>query len=209
MNLILDVCLLAALGIPAFVGWKRGFAESVLRFGRLILALAATLIGGKAFSALLNRLWIYPAVYARVNPKFTDIAAAAEGRVEVMIQKIPAFFRPYLDVTGADASNDLYQLAGAWSDTVSRGIAGVISSIVGYVLLFILSFLLLTLAIFVLRRVTKLPVIRTADQLLGLALGAVGGLMLTVFLAGVLGDLMEILGRGDVAARSILLRLLG
>jgi uncharacterized membrane protein required for colicin V production len=208
MRLFLDILLLAALGIPIFLGWKRGFAESVLRFGRLILAVLATMMGGNSFSGLLDRAWIYPAVYRRVNGVFTDWAMAAEGQADVLIQKIPAFFRPFLDITEAEAARDLHELTEAWSDAVSHGISKVISLVVGHILLFVLSFLLLTVALRVLRGITRLPVIRTADHLLGLALGAGVGLLLAVFLSGILENIMDIWGQENAAEQSFLLRLL-
>ncbi len=207
MSLLIDLVLLGVLGLLIFLGWKRGFAESVLRFGRLILAIAITLTCGSAFSALLNRIWIHPAVYARVHPTFMDMAAAAEGRVDALVAKIPAVFRPYVDVDATDATADLYELAVEWSNTVSQGISGVISSVVGYVLLFVLAFILLTVAIFLLRGITKLPVIRTVDKLLGIALGAVSGILLVILLAVVLGAVLEVSGQGDLAEQSWILRL--
>ena len=207
MNWLIDLILVGILSLLIFLGWKRGFAESVLRFGRLILAAAITLICGSAFSALLNRVWIHPAVYARVHPKFMDMAAAAEGKVDALVSKIPAVFRPYVDVSGADASADLYELAGEWSDTVSQGISGVISSVVGYILLFVIAFILLTVAIFLLRGITKLPVIRTVDKTLGIVLGAVSGLLLVIFLAVVLGAVLEVSGQGALVEQSLILRL--
>lgn len=207
MSITLDLILLGIFALLVFLGWKRGFTESVLRCGRLIIALAITLACGSAFSSLLDRIWIHPAVHARVHPKFMDMAAAAEGRVDALVDQIPALFRPYLDLDAPDAAADLSGLASRWADSVSHGISGIVSSVVGYILLFVLALVLLTVVILILRRITKLPVIRTADKLLGVALGAVSGLLLVVFVAVVLGAVLSVAGQGDLVEQSRILRL--
>ncbi len=207
MSATLDLILLGVFALLVFLGWKRGFTESVLRCGRLIIAIAITLTCGSAFSSFLDRIWIHPAVYARVHPKFMDMAAAAEGRVDALVDQIPALFRPYLDLDAPDVTADLNGLATRWADSVSHGISGILSSVVGYILLFILAFVLLSVATLILRRITSLPVIRTADKLLGMALGAVSGLLLVILVSVVLGAALAVTGQGDIVEGSFMLRL--
>ncbi|MBQ9152016.1 MAG: CvpA family protein, partial [Clostridia bacterium] len=207
MHFVVDILLVGVLGFLAFRGWKRGFAESVLHCGRLILSLVITLSCGSAFSAWIDRTWIHPPVFERIHARFMDMASAADGRVDTLIANIPAVFRPYLDLSSADPTQDLYNLADQWSGTVADGISGVIASVVGYILLFILVFGLLTVAILLLRGLTKLPVIHTVDSLLGLALGAISGLLAVALLSAVLGAVLNLLGYREIAECYLVLRL--
>ncbi len=205
MHFVVDILLIGVLGFLVFRGWKRGFAESVLRCGRLILSLVITLSCGSAFSARIDRIWIHPPIFERVNARFMDMAAAADGRVEALISRVPAAFLPYLDNTVADPTEDLFDLAERWSHTVAEGISGVIASVIGHILLFILAYVLLTVAVFFLKKLTKLPVIHTVDSLLGLALGAISGILTVVFLSAVLGAILEVLGYGEIVENSLIL----
>ena len=60
MHVFLDVLLVAVLGFFLFLGWRRGFAGSVLKSGRLILTMVITLSCGSAFSSFMDRVWIHP-----------------------------------------------------------------------------------------------------------------------------------------------------
>ena len=206
MHVFFDILLVAVLAFLAFRGWKQGFAGSVLKKGRLILTLVITLSFGSSFSSFLDRVWIHPPVYERVHARFTAMADAAGGRVDALMSQIPGVFRPYLDAGTAERTQDLYRLSDEWSHSVSNSISGMISSVIGHILLFFLAYAVLTLAVILLKRLTNLPVIGTLDRLLGLALGFVGGLLTAIFLAVILGSVLQISGNQDVLEQTLLLR---
>lgn len=206
MHVFLDVLLVAVLGFFLFLGWRRGFAGSVLKSGRLILTMVITLSCGSAFSSFMDRVWIHPPVYEKVHARFTAMADAAGGRVDTLISQSPAVFRSYLDAGAAERTQDLHRLADEWSQSVSDGISGVISSVIGHILLFLIAYAVLTLAVVLLKRLTNLPVIGTLDRLLGLALGLVGGGLTAAFVAVILGAVLRIAGNDDLLEQTLLLR---
>ena len=206
MHVFFDVLLVAVLGFFLFLGWRRGFAGSVLKSGRLILTLVITLSCGSAFSAFIDRVWIHPPVYEKVHARFLAMADGAGGRVDALVDQVPAVFRSYLDAGAAERTRDLYRLADEWSQSVSSGISGVISSVIGHILLFLLTFFVLTLAVVLLKRLTNLPVIGTLDRLLGLSLGFIGGALTVAFVAVILGAVLRIAGQGELLERTLLLR---
>ena len=206
MHVFLDILLVAVLAFLVFRGWRRGFAGSVLKSGRLILTLVITLSFGSAFSSFIDRVWIHPPVYEKVHARFTAMADAAGGRVDALVAQVPAMFRSYLDAGATERTQDLYRLADEWSQSVSSGISGVISSVIGHVLLFLMAYAALTLAVILLKRLTNLPVVGTLDRLLGLALGLIGGLLTAVFVAVILGAVLQISGNQDVLEQTLLLR---
>ena len=73
MHVFLDVLLVAVLGFFLFLGWRRGFAGSVLKSGRLILTMVITLSCGSGFSSFIDRVWIHPPVYEKVHARFTEV----------------------------------------------------------------------------------------------------------------------------------------
>ncbi len=206
MHVLLDILLVAVLAFFVFRGWRRGFAGSVLKSGRLILTLVITLSCGSAFSSFIDRVWIHPPVFEKVHARFTAMADAAGGRVDALISQIPGVFRSYLDAGAAERTQDLHRLADEWSQSVSEGISGVISSVIGHILLFLIAYAALTLAVILLKRLTDLPVVGTVDRMLGVALGLVGGVLTAVFLAVILGAVLRISGNDDLLEQTLLLR---
>lgn len=207
MHFVIDILLLGLLAFLLFRGWKRGFSASVLKCGRLILSFVITFSLGSSFSSWLEKRWVYPAVFSRIQARFSEIALSADGHMDRFLSQIPAVFRPYLDPALADPTHSIDRLADEWSVAVSEGISGVLASVFGHILLFILVYALLSVVIFFLRSLTKLPVVHTVDSVLGLILGGAGGLLLVAFLSAVIGAVLEIMGQIDTLEQSLTLRI--
>lgn len=210
MHIILDILLITAPVCFALRGWRRGFAKAVLKSGRWILSVMAALSFGPAVSAFMDRLWIHPLVYEKIHDYFMGMAEAANGQVDVWLSRIPAAFLPYLMHTeSADQAKDLYTLAEEWAQDAAFGLSGMISSVVGHVLLFLLAYAILTLVVLLARNLTKVPVVGTLDHLLGLAFGLVAGILTVVLLSMLVTALLRISGNGLITEQSILLRRIG
>lgn len=209
MHIILDILLIAALVCFALRGWRRGFAQAVLKSGRWILSVMTVLSFGSGFSAFIDRIWVHPLVYEKIHHYFMDMAEAANGQVDVWLSRVPAAFLPYLNTESADRTKDLYTLAEEWAQDAAFGLSGMISSIVGHVLLFLLAYAILTLVVLLARNLTKVPIVGTLDHLLGLAFGLVAGILTVVLLSMLVTALLRISGNGLITEQSILLRRIG
>ncbi len=211
MHLTLDILLIFVFAMLVFRGWRRGLFRTVCSVGRLILSLTVTFLFGSAFGRWLDGRMINARVYASVSETFSnaaaDVTATAEGGVEALVERIPESFRGYLDLTAIDPAAGIHELTEQWSRTVADSISRVISSVLGHLLLFALAFIALTALIFLVGGLVRLPVIRTVDRLLGLALGAVSGMLAVFFISVILGAFLGAFGQGDVAAGSAVLRL--
>ena len=212
MPFILDLVLLALFCVPVFLGWKRGFFKSVLSLGRLALAFLVTVGLGSTAAGWLNDAYVYPAVYESVSEKLEGIAdevsSTAQNSAEALAEKIPAAFRPYLNTQSIDPSADVHSLAETWSRTVSERIAGVISTALGYFTVFILAFILLTVAVFAVGGlIRRIPLVRTVDRVLGLSLGILIGGVGTILLSAILAAILSVTGQIDVVESSLMLRL--
>ena len=211
MQLVIDVLFMAVFAIPVFRGWRRGFTKSILGLGRLVLSLVITILFGSAFAGWIDETFINPPVFEAVSKKFSSIAAevtaSAEGGIDALVEKIPEAFRGYLDLTNVDHTAEINALVEQWSRTVADGISKVISLILGFVLLFVISFVLLTAVIFIIGKLVKLPVIRTVDKLLGLAVGIFNGAAVVMVSSVILGAILGLMGQGELVEGSFMLRL--
>ncbi len=77
--------------------------------------------------------------------------------------------------------------------------------IVGYVTLFVIIFLVLTLAVHLITRLTELPLISTADHLLGMLLGTACGLLATVLLSAILSVVLTVAGKAPLVESSFII----
>ena len=121
----------------------------------------------------------------------------------VLASRLEAFLIPTVT---EKMSREFTTLSGALP-LLSHGIALFLSVMLGYGVLFLLSFSVLSLIIRVMDKLVRLPVLKTLDRVLGFGSGiAVGGLVLT--LCSVLCRIVLIsLGREDVVESSLLLSL--
>ena len=212
VSILIDAMLAVLFGLLVWRGYRRGFLGAMLSLGRLILSFWLTVIFGSAVADWVKETFIYPPIYESIHGKFRgladEVAATANGGVEALTQKIPPFLRRYLDTDRLDPAVDLRAVADRWAETAADSLAGVISAVVGYLLLFAVSFALLTLVILALRGLVRgIGLLRTTDHLLGSILGAVSGGIAVLLVSAVLGEVLTVSGHGDVAEASLLLRL--
>ena len=211
MQLFIDILFIVIFALLVFRGWRRGFMKSVLSLGRLILSLIITIAFGATFAAWIDEKFVNPPVFDAVFKKFSEVAAevtsTAEGGIDALVEKIPEAFRGYLDLETLDPTAEINALVEQWSCTVADGISKVISLILGFVLLFVISFILLTVAIFIVNKLVKLPVIQSVDKILGLVAGVFSGAVTVAVLSILLSAILGLVGQGELAEGSFMLRL--
>ena len=186
MSVVLDILLVALFGFFVIRGLIKGFLKSVLSFGRLLLAVILTLIFGAAFSAWLDATLIHPPVYEAVLAKVSGMAESASGSVDALLADVSAAFGGLLDTSALSTADGLDAVVEAVSQSISSVISMAIATVVGYILLFAIFFVMLTVAIFMVDKITKLPVIHGCDKLLGVCMGAVSGWLAVSALSSVL-----------------------
>ncbi len=211
MQLIIDILLVAVFGLLVFRGWWRGFMKSVLSLGRVLISFLITLAAGPGVSSWIDSTFVNPPVYRKVFAKLSDIAAdvsaSAEGSVQALVDKIPASYRGHLDLEAIDPSAKLDPLVESWSVTISNGISGILSKVIGYVLLFALCFLALTLVMFLVDKFAEVGFVRRIDKTLGLISGVISGTLVVMLLTVVIGAILALLGQDEVAEASFMLRI--
>lgn len=79
-----------------------------------------------------------------------------------------------------------------------HAMSSVLAAVIGYVLLFIIIYIALTVVIHLVGIITKLPLLRTGDRILGLLVGAVSGLLAVALVSSVLYLILYL--SGDLSA---------
>lgn len=218
---MIDLAILGILLLSLLLGWSRGIVRGALSLAAAILALVTASYIGNIASGILVEEVIRPAVFESVAERVEELSVQELllSPLEKMEQALEAVENEYvrreaeklldameLSSEAADgmAKDSLLALSGEVLDTVLYGGVRRILSAVICVLLYAVISLVLRPVVFVIAQAFKLPVLRQADQLGGLALGAVKGVLL-VFLAVWALRTFGILVTEEIVEQSVLL----
>jgi len=178
------------MGLCILIGAWRGFVRTVLGFGSFILAIFLTnmlyphmgrflrSIDGfftTLTTSIRNAMGLDAAIYAESRAAQTEIINALP---------LPDAFRQSL----IENNNSIvYSALGAtgFADYIASFLAGIVINIISMVIVFVLVFAGLMVVSRLLNLATKLPVLNSLNKLMGGALGAIWGLILTWFVLGI------------------------
>jgi len=186
----LDILVIIIFGICILFGMWRGFIRTVLGFANFIIAILLTNMLYPHMGRFLRSIdGLFDTLTQSVKSGLgLDAAIYAESQaaqLEIINSlPIPAAFRDTLIENNVPI---IYNALGAvgFADYVAGFLAGIIINIISMVIVFILIFAGLSILARLLNIVAKLPVINTLNKLLGAAVGAIWGLLLTWLVLGV------------------------
>lgn len=182
MNILLDGLLLGIIVLTVVIYYRRGFVKAVLGFGKSFLSLICAVLFGKALGGLLATHFFDEKLTDTVYNTLHGLCAEGGALDLTRLESMPQSLRLLAGQCGADvdailASGSNGATVEAYLADVAQQIAlpisAVISRLVGYVLIFVVTYLLLLLLSFVIEGVAELPVLRTFNHLLGLAVGLI------------------------------------
>ena len=184
MNL-LTIIILIVFALCLLRGWQRGFIKSLASMFSLILSIMLVSAATPYVTKFLKtQTPLYDYILEKCEDTFTIKGgnATTQGSEEEQDSIIDSLSLPkVIKETLKENNTPQYytQLAAKnLSDYVQKYMAGLILSIVSYILTFILIVSLVALAVAMLNIMTKLPVLHGINRLLGLGLGFFQGLII-------------------------------
>ena len=188
MSAILDVLVIAIIVITVFMCGKRGFFKSLVKVGSLIIAIVmVVLFFGKLKTAMLESKTC-AGVKEKMNSRLAEIVSSDEETYDPNEVKESPKFIEILRVLGVDTT-DFEQTWSKWRDErtdelreklvnfVSEPLMDMIASVLSFIVLFFGTIIAVRLLGFVLDKIFVLPVLKQANTLLGIVLGAVIALL--------------------------------
>ena len=186
----LDILVIALMGICIAIGAWRGFVRTVLVFVNFILAIVLTNMLYPHMGRFLRSIdGFFDALTATIRQTiglddliYTESRAAETEIINSL--PLPGFFR---DTLIENNNSIIHTAIGATglADYIAGFLAGNVINIISMVIFFIIVIAGLFLLTKILDILTKLPVINTLNKLLGAAVGAIWGLLLTWLVLGV------------------------
>ena len=199
MNFVLDLILVAICFFTIFFAAKRGFFRSLMGFASKIIALVVAYTFTPALAEAIKTRFL-------IGPLSDSIATTLRSYVgesydfSNLSEKIPDILERYL-ISGEDlsASIDSMQKSGeealrSVSEQIADKVSGMIATAIAFIGLFIVTCLVLWIVTKIADTVFKLPVLKTANTVLGVAFGICSAVLLTLVYCAVVSMLVGALG---------------
>ena len=183
---IVDIVMLIFVAVIALSYAFRGFLKSAIQFFKTILAFVlAYFLGSRVGDFLCRQIFgkiVRNFVFERVNGLYEGSVDSLN--VDAIVEKIPRFMmteQVKAELSALEGSGD--KLVNSITDSIATPTANVISTVVGYVGVFLVALLLLTLAACLLTRlIEKVSILKAVNTILGAVFGLlISFLILCVF----------------------------
>jgi len=179
MNYVLIV-VLAILVLGAVIGWKKGFVDML--FGAVSMTIAlilAIIIGPKISEFVQSNTGIMDKLTVKVSQTLNLEELAVEiPEPDVFIENLnlPAVIKDKITSAEFEEKLNLDKMAEDASEKMAEVVANFLAKTIITALCFVIVFIVALILLFVLNKildlVAKLPLLKQANQLAGLALGA-------------------------------------
>ena len=185
MSLVFDVIILAVCVISIVLGAKRGFIKSVMGICTLVAALCLAYAFTPTVSEYIRNTDAMGNISESIGDTIKSLSRTDEGGydLEKMFSDMPDAFRQILDRYNADdsvlaetVSPDAAASESAvdtLANAIAEPVAHAISNVAAFLLIFIASVAVLKLLTWLLDLLFQLPVLKTANTMLGLLIGVV------------------------------------
>lgn len=198
---LVDLVYIALAVITVLVFTKRGFVESVFKYGRSIMAGILTFIFGPVVGEVIYAKFVYNGVHGWVSGKLSQLLHSAADKVDVdaMIEELPFLVKQFLnpdDIKArfGDTITDIELSVQEFAATVAEPLSNAISNLIAYVVVFLAALLLLMIFGKVLNLIVQLPILRTINTVLGFIVGVGAAVLLLASITYVLSLIISVFG---------------
>ncbi len=225
MSLLIDIIVIIAFVASFIAGIKRGFIKSIMGIVVVIVAIVGSVQLNPVLSEAVNEKFVEKAVINVAKDAVGGIVSDGltikdhlNEKSEVLTKTL-SDFGVKLDIVSdaveenPNANNE--EMVDIIAVRIGEPLALKISKAAAFIVSFVVLYLLLLIVSLIICGVAKLPVIRTANKLLGGILGAATGILLAWGLSVALSALMPQLAKlyeavpATVIENSIVVKFLG
>ncbi len=197
MYIIVDIVLAAVFAVCLIVGWKRGFIDSALRLLSWVIAFFVAFFVTPRVAPYVNEHVFYGKISSYTEHMLEGMENGGGAEKLFGEGDENSAFREFIEKFGADydqikqtavekSSEGAHTLVEGITEKIAAPVSYAISYALCFILIFIVSMLLLWLIRHLLDLAAKLPVIKTANKILGLILGGLMGILFVWVLSALL-----------------------
>lgn len=189
MGYVIDLIIVCMFGLIVFSAVKNGFVKSFINSISLIVAIVVTLSFFAPLKAELLKTDIAAKTDASITEKLTEICPKGDSfDSDKLIKDKPDEFIALLDKYGIDVES----LTDKYDEWVSEGVDNITQSVVSFIsgnaisllasalsflILFFGTLLAMKIIAAVVDKIFRLPVLKTANKILGFVFGVACGIL--------------------------------
>jgi len=184
MNII-DIIILAVIGVSVVFGLYRGFISGVLSVAALIGSAALAFAASGELAAwlqgnqtLVNTLLYYTDAGSRISNLDLSLLSVAQVTESALMQILESANLPAAFETAFVEHIALSDGAQTISAVLSQTIVNVSLSIISFLICFLIAYVVMTFVIHLIQYVFELPVLRHLDSLIGGVFGLARGMLI-------------------------------
>lgn len=185
MNIIFDILVIIIFALSIFSGYKKGFVKTVLNLCGGIICLVVAISLSQFVGNFINENYVAPAMENTVLSKVNAIASAneeGEPDIDKLIEDEPSEFVKILEALNIDAEafkdkfeelkkSSAQNTVDATIEYIIKPVSETVSYIIAFILLLIVSSIVIAILTFLLDKIVKLPILRTANKFFGIIAG--------------------------------------
>ena len=226
MNLILDGVILLICVTCVILGTKRGFIKSLMGSCTLIAALFVAYAFSPALTAYIEQQPFIRNISSSITDTIKSLSENEQGSYDLLrlFDEMPDAFQQIIDRYNADEEQltdalpsepeaeeeDVHLLSEMIAEPVARAISGVLA----FLALFVGTVFVLKFLTWILDLIFQLPVLKTANSMLGFLFGVLSALLwawvlssLSVTLAKAMFSISPELFPEDLVEKTVLVKL--
>jgi uncharacterized membrane protein required for colicin V production len=189
MFIVVDIALVLIFVLCLIIGWKRGFFDQMISLFSGIIAFFAAYFLTPLAAPFVSKHLFLTRISEKASELIRSIGDGIGGADLFGSGKANETFRAILEKFGADydaikekfasaVTEGTDKAAGAIADHIAEPVSYALSYALCFLAIFILTLIALWILKCVLKIADKLPVIKQANALLGLVMGAVTGIII-------------------------------
>ena len=215
MNIV-DIVIIAILGLSVLVGLYRGFISSVASMGSCLISLGLSFwLSPKLAAAIQNNpeilktLVSYTDAATKIGDQTlasTSVASLTQGTITDILNKV-SLPVPLNTLLQSNLENKVFGVTADVGSYVSQTIVGAILNVICFILCFVVLMLVLHFLLNFLKVVFKFPVLKQLNAIAGGALGLLRGVLLCFVAFAVLPliqTIVPVTGVNDLVTQSAL-----
>ena len=197
----IDILYLIAIVVIIAVFAKRGFIQSLFKYGKSIVAVIAALSFGPSVGNIIFDKFVFDRVNNWVIDKSNAALSAAAGTLEVnqLIEELPFLVKQFVspDKIKSEYGETVSTVGESipdFAESLATPIANVVSNLLAYILVFICAIIVLWLLGKLLDLITRLPIVGGVNTFLGALLGAIAAFLVLSLVTYVISLIIGLVG---------------
>ncbi len=195
MPIIIDLIVIAILGLSIFLGYKKGLIGVAFKIVSFIIAIVITLILYRPVSSfIINNTNFAKNIENTITEKLSS-AEIEEGKIKEENTDLPNVVVNYIN---KEITNVVDNTKDAVVGTVAKEISQAVINLVVIIAIFIITRLLLLFAKAILEAVSELPVIKQFNEAGGIIYGILRGIILIYVILTIISLILPMIDKDTV-----------